>query len=139
MKTIIAGSRSITDYRLLLEAISLIDWEITEVISGRARGADRLGERWARKNHIPIRIFHPDWRKYGKSAGLHRNKEMVNEADALIALWDGQSHGTQHTIGLANNKHLPMYVYRTEQWESREIPIKSPRHPRWNLRNRPQI
>lgn len=104
MKTIIAGSRSITDYKYLLKAIAQIDWEITEVISGNARGVDRLGERWARENNIPVRLFFPDWDKWGKSAGFVRNHEMVEEAEALIALWDGESRGTKHTIGLAQGR-----------------------------------
>ena len=111
MKTVIAGSRSITNYKCLLEAVAQIDWEITEVISGNARGVDRLGERWARENNIPVRLFFPDWNKWGKRAGFVRNQEMIEEADALLALWDGESRGTKHTMNLAQGSGMPNKVF----------------------------
>lgn len=106
MKTIIAGSRTITDYAVLLNAINSIDWKITEVLSGAANGVDKLGERWAKENNVPVKRFYPNWNKYGNYAGLKRNEDMVNNAEALIALWDGESKGTIYTIKLAQKKKL---------------------------------
>jgi hypothetical protein len=114
MKTIIAGSRTITDYNELLKAIDKIDWEITVVISGNARGVDRLGERWARENNIPLKKYYPDWDKYGKAGGFKRSEKMVWDAEALLALWDGKSNGTKHTITLAQNRGLLNYVHNVE-------------------------
>ena len=98
MRTIIAGSRTITDPQILLDALKKIDWEISQVVCGMARGADELGYRWAKANNIPIAEFPADWRRYGKSAGSRRNAEMARNADALRALWDGESRGTHHMI-----------------------------------------
>lgn len=111
MKTIIAGSRTITDYKELLKAIDKIDWKITQVLSGNARGVDRLGERWARENNIPLEKYYPDWDKYGKAGGFKRNEKMVWNAEALLALWDGKTKGTKHTITLAQNRGLANYIH----------------------------
>ena len=111
MRTIIAGSRTCKDIHQLIEALNKIDWQITEVVCGKASGADHLGELWANFMNIPVKEFPADWKKFGKSAGYKRNVEMANYADALIALWDGKSPGTQNMINLANKKQLKVYVY----------------------------
>lgn len=110
MKTIIAGSRDIVDYRWVRLAIEQSGFEITEVVSGGARGVDRLGERYAKEHNIPIKQFIPDWDGLGKKAGHVRNREMGDYADALIALWDGESKGTKGMIDYANSKGLKVYV-----------------------------
>lgn len=113
MKVIIAGSRegfTIEDVR-----IAVLNREfygvITEVVSGGARGVDRLGEQWAKENDIPVKQFLPDWDGLGKKAGHVRNREMGDYADALIALWDGESKGTKGMIEYAQKKGLQVYVY----------------------------
>lgn len=110
MKTIIAGSRDITDYSLVMEAIQESEFEISEVVSGTAKGVDRLGELWATNHKIPVKHYPADWNKYGKSAGPIRNQEMANYADALIAVWDGKSRGTKNMIDQAKEKGLKVYV-----------------------------
>ena len=112
MKVVIAGSRSITSYGLVKYVIILSNFDITEIVSGRARGVDRLGERWATENSIPIKYFPADWEQYGKAAGFVRNSEMVEYADAVIAIWDGKSKGTEHTINLCRKSNKKLYVYR---------------------------
>ena len=108
MKTIIAGSRAVGrtgtrswDYdhlaKLVMQAVSESGFEITVVISGGAGGPDRAGEKWAQANNKPIEQFKANW-KLGKGAGLALNREMVANADALIAIYDGQSKGTLDTI-----------------------------------------
>lgn len=99
MRIIIAGSRNITNYEYLSLACELSSFEpITEVVSGCARGVDRLGEEWAERNGVAIRRFPADWDLYGRSAGVRRNAIMADYADALIALWDGMSPGTLDMI-----------------------------------------
>jgi len=110
MKVIIAGSRNITNYDALCEMVLRSKLDITEVVSGGARGVDRMGEAWAGYYNIPIRIFPADWFRSGKAAGYIRNEEMANYADALIALWDGKSYGTANMINLAKKKDLPVYI-----------------------------
>lgn len=111
MKTIIAGSRGLDSYLILSETIRKIDWEITEVISGTCKGVDRLGECWAKNHNIPLKKYVAYWRKYGNKAGVLRNIQMAEYADALIALWDRESKGTKHMIDIARKKNLKVYVY----------------------------
>jgi hypothetical protein len=112
MKTIIAGSRTFTDYAVLLDAIAAAPWTITEVVSGTARGVDALGERYARENQLPLHRFAAQWDLYGKAAGPIRNSEMVRSAQALIALWDGRSRGTRNMIETARRSGLKVYVHK---------------------------
>ena len=109
MKTIVAGSRLIRDYNLVKKAICNSKFEVSEIISGNARGVDTLAIRYAKENNIPLRVFTPNWDKYGKAAGYVINVEMAKYADALIAIWDGTSKGTNHMIQVARNRNMPIY------------------------------
>lgn len=113
MKTIIAGSRTITDYAKvcsIIEEAKIDGIVITEVVSGTAKGIDQLGERWAFFNNIPVKKFPADWDKYGRVAGIMRNQQMAEYAEALIAIWDGSSNGTRNMIQEARNRNLKVFV-----------------------------
>lgn len=110
MKVIIAGSRGVNSKRFVELAIKEAEFEITEVVSGGARGIDLLGEQWATENKIPITRFNAKWNALGKVAGMIRNAEMAVYADALIAIWDGKSKGTKHMIWTAERHRLKVYV-----------------------------
>ncbi len=110
MRTIIAGSRSITDPHVLDRALRRCGWQPTVVLSGCAQGADRLGEQWANYNHIPIERYPADWDGKGKVAGHVRNLQMAENADALIALWDNVSRGTKDMIRIATKSGLRLHV-----------------------------
>tara|TARA_R100000781_G_scaffold52181_1_gene34280 strand:+ start:2588 stop:2953 length:366 start_codon:yes stop_codon:yes gene_type:complete len=120
MKLIIAGSRDITDYGVVENAMQMLIMDsliegfmpITEVVSGTARGADRLGELWATVHNIPIKRMPANWAHHGKRAGYIRNSEMAMYADALIALWDGKSRGTGHMIDLAHQYNIPVHIHK---------------------------
>ena len=116
-RTIIAGTRTITDPaildRALVAAFAAGIARPTEVVSGCAAGVDALGEQWAKREMIPIKRFPADWRKHGKGAGQIRNQEMADYADQLIAIWDGVSHGTADMIRKA--QYMRVFVYRVEQ------------------------
>lgn len=86
MKTIIAGSRSLTDYEAIVRDVRESGFTITEVVSGRARGADSLGERWAQDNAIPLALFPADWDRHGRAAGPIRNGQIDEYADGIIAV-----------------------------------------------------
>jgi hypothetical protein len=113
MRVIIAGSRSITAFGVVERAIlsSPFSGKITEVISGTACGVDRLGERWAKENNIPIKLFPANWSEHGKGAGRLRNSEMAMYADALIAVWDGESRGTRNMIEAMQRLGKPRFIY----------------------------
>lgn len=127
MKTIIAGSRNIEDYGLIREAMSRIDWGVSEIVSGGARGVDALGEKWAEENHVKIRVFPAEWKLYGKAAGPIRNAQMAKYADALVALWDGKSPGTSNMISEAKELGLKVVVFLEEELKNKDgsNPIKN--------------
>lgn len=112
MKTIIAGSRNITDYTVVLAAILLSEFKITEVVAGGARGVDSLAEQFAYDMKLPVLIFPANWNKYFRTAGVIRNRQMAEYADALIAVWDGESRGTKNMIDEATSRNLKLFVYK---------------------------
>lgn len=103
MKVIIAGGRDFNDFDLLCEKVDKIlsRQDRVEIVSGAARGADRLGERYADERGYELKRFIPDWGNQGKAAGYIRNEEMAGYADALILFWDGQSKGSAHMLKMA--------------------------------------
>ena len=114
MRTIIAGSRNITDLSVVREAVERSGFSVTEVVSGGARGVDRLGERLAGILEVPCRVFPADWDAHGRSAGAIRNGEMADYADALVAVWDGRSRGTANMISQARRRGLEVYVHKPD-------------------------
>jgi hypothetical protein len=116
VRVIIAGSRGYKGGALGVErAVKASGFDIATVISGAARGADLAGERWASANGISCELYPADWDKYGKKAGAIRNQQMADVADALIALWDGQSRGTADMIRRMKDK--PTIVYWEGSWD----------------------
>ena len=120
MKLIIAGSRELREdsFPIIREKTDAFLWSLFEknqkegrtfdgitIISGTARGADRLGERYGEENHYQIKRMPADWDKHGKSAGYKRNAEMAEQADALIVFWDGKSRGSKHMIDIWERSH----------------------------------
>jgi len=122
MKVAIVGSRSFNDYGTLKAVIEMTcqtyGIEIDTIVSGGARGTDRLGEMFAKEKGYETLIFPADWDKYGKRAGFIRNVEIIDNCDACIAFWDGESHGTKHDIELCQEKNKPCYVYRFDQQQN---------------------
>ena len=117
-RIIIAGGRDFRNYDLLVETmnhlLSNISDDIT-VVCGKARGADTLGEQYAKEHGYSVRYFPADWDRYGKAAGYIRNTEMAKNADALVAFWDGVSLGTHHMIETANAHGLKVRVKRYDK------------------------
>ena len=100
MKLLIAGSRSIRNFDLA----PYIPDGVEQVISGGANGVDTLAEEYADKKRISKIILRPDYARYGKSAPLKRNEEMVKMADVVLVIWDGVSRGTKYTIDYAEKQ-----------------------------------
>ncbi len=112
IKLAIVGSRTITDIKFLNGAIimHLKNKIISEIISGGAKGVDSLAEQYAKEKNIPITIFLPDWDQHGKKAGYLRNIQIAKYSDVILAIWDGKSKGTEHTINLAKKHNKIVYV-----------------------------
>lgn len=136
-KLIIAGSRTITDYKIVKKAIEkglkklkLGVTDIAEVVSGHAKGVDKLGEQWAHENKIKVKIFEPEWnnikragakvetnqygKKYDKLAGFHRNEQMADYGDILIAINEG-SNGTDYMIKVMKERNKDFFEEKIGQ------------------------
>lgn len=114
-RVIIAGGRDFNDYVMMKRTMDKLLVNITgeiAVVCGMARGADTLGEQYAKEKGYAVNYFPADWNKYGKSAGYRRNEQMAQNADALVAFWDSQSRGTKHMIDLANRYGLKVRIVR---------------------------
>ena len=115
MNVIVAGSRNITDYRIVKNVLGGLDWSIDLILSGHANGVDKLAERWARESGIEVNKYPAYWDKYGKKAGYVRNLKMAQRADALIAIWDGESKGTKMMIDIALDEKIK-FIYVVIPW-----------------------
>jgi len=111
MKVIIAGSRNLIKHSYIQTAVEKSGFQIDEVVSGCAVGADSLGEYWAEMNSIPVKKFPAPWDQYGKAAGAIRNVRMAEYADAAIVVWDGVSKGSKHMIKEMHDRRKPCYVH----------------------------
>lgn len=113
-RVIVAGGRDFDDYALLSVVLDEALTSRDVLVSGGARGADRLGERYAKEHELHVSQFLADWDKYGKRAGYIRNTEMALYAQGqdgmLVAFWDGESRGTKHMIDLAREFGLKVHV-----------------------------
>ena len=114
MKTAVVGSRTITDYTTVKNILK--QYVITQIVSGGANGVDKLAEYYSFDVGIENtpQIFYPDWKKFGRRAGFVRNTEIVDYADVVIAIWDGKSKGTQHSIDYAKKKGKVVHVHQIE-------------------------
>lgn len=113
MKLAIIGSRTFTNYDKLLQTMSLFEEshrQFTRIISGGAKGADSLGERWAKYWNIEIERYLPDWDKHGKFAGYIRNQHIIDACDVVVAFWDGKSKGTLDSIRKAKAVKKPTFI-----------------------------
>lgn len=139
MKLCINGDRECTDMSVLEKAIAhfKIDIDsITEIVSGGARGADKLGEKFAKHNKIPVTVFEADWdnlddpgalikyNKFGKpynaKAGFMRNAEMAQYADCLLCLQpNGDTSGSQGCVEDFNKLNKTVYQYPDKKKEKK--------------------
>lgn len=113
-KVIIAGGR---DYHDMAQLTSTMDTLLENkpfvtIISGGAKGADTLGERYAKMRNYHLMVVKPDWDKYGKRAGYLRNETMLHFADAVVCFWNGVSKGTAHMVHITMKSGKPLRVIR---------------------------
>ncbi len=106
MRVAVIGSRN-----LKVDIAGYIPQGTTEIVTGGARGIDRLAERYADEHYIPKLILRPDYGHYGYSAPRVRNRAIVEAANYIVALWDGKSPGTKFTIEYAKRIGKPVKVY----------------------------
>lgn len=119
-KLIVAGGRDFDDEAKMLaeiqrlEAGDLTKYEIS-IVSGMARGADRLGYDLAKSVGATVHEFKADWDTFGNRAGYLRNVQMGEFADGLLAFWDKKSRGTKHMIDIMNQLVKPVTIINYER------------------------
>lgn len=103
MRVAVVGSRSLNveDIGVYLPAGT------TEIISGGAKGVDASVRRWAMRRGITLQEYLPDYRRWGRSAPLRRNDEILARADYVVICWDGSSRGTAYMIRRCMAMHIP--------------------------------
>lgn len=114
-RVIVAGSRTICNQTFVFNHLDRLlvnkqKYDRLQIVSGTARGVDKIGEAFAQARGYECVRFPADWEKYGKRAGYLRNQQMAEYADALVAFWDGKSPGTKHMIEIAKKYHLAVRV-----------------------------
>ena len=117
-KVLICGGVDFNDETLFTETLdSVIDKKNTVIVSGGAKGADSLAEKYAADNGIEIKVFPAEWGKYGRSAGPIRNKKMLDFISAdgnalVIAFWHSKSRGTKNTSeNTCEKRRFPLTAY----------------------------
>ena len=109
MKVAVIGSRLAPDNASLL-ILRELPAHVSEIVSGGATGIDTAAEEVARSLSVPIRVFLPDYERYGKKAPLMRNLQIVEYADEVLAFWNGESRGTRHVIASCIQAGKPVRV-----------------------------
>ena len=110
MKLAIIGSRSVTS----IDVAAYLPADLSEIVSGGAKGADSLAAAYAREQGIPLTEFLPDYRRFGRGAPLKRNEQIADYADEALAFWDGVSRGTLHTMRLFEKRGKRVTVIRID-------------------------
>jgi len=106
MKVAVVGSRALQ----ISDLGAYLPKETSEVISGGALGVDSCAREYALAHDLKLTEFLPDYPRYKRKAPLVRNRLIVEAADRVVALWDGKSRGTMHTVGLARQLGRPVDV-----------------------------
>lgn len=136
-RVIVAGGRGFNDFAVTVTVLDMVlgkklrAGEVVQIVSGKASGADTMGERWAHLNKLKVLSFPAPWddwegkplyqvgtrgdgKKYWKGAGHYRNSQMADNAEALVCFWDGRSTGTKNMINTARKKGLLVRVFDYE-------------------------
>lgn len=111
MKVAVIGSRGFSDYSKLEKDLERLEG-VQLIISGGAKGADQLAEKYAESRGIPIQVIKPDYKAHKQGAPIRRNEKIVQEADQVIAFWDGKSKGTKHVIEFAEKLNKGLSINR---------------------------
>ncbi len=108
MTTAVIGSRTFQDYVLLENTLN--KYMITQLVSGGARGADQLAERYAHKKGLPTLVLKPDYATFGKAAPFICNQDIIDAVQQVIAFWNGESRGTAHALKYAQKQGKIVHI-----------------------------
>ena len=107
MKVAIIGSRNLG----VIGLENFLPENVTEIVSGGAKGIDTCAREYANANGITLTEFLPNYKRYGRGAPMKRNLEIIAYADFVLAFWDGKSRGTKYVIDNCKKQGVPIKVY----------------------------
>lgn len=111
MKIAVIGSRNL----IINNLGDYLPINVTEIISGGAKGIDSCAKKYALEKGIKLTEFYPEYQKYGKGAPLRRNLQIIDYADIVLAFWDGKSRGTKFVIEQCRKKGKTVRVFLPKQ------------------------
>jgi len=113
MRVVVCGSRSWRDASAMEAALRRLP-RGSQIVHGDARGADRTAGSVAERLGHYVARMPAEWERYGKSAGMRRNEQMLTcvKPDLVMAFWDGSSRGTRNMIDRARRAGVRVRVYR---------------------------
>lgn len=106
MKVAVVGSRTVT----VRDLGRYLPQNTTEIISGGAAGVDTCAREYAMAYGIKLTEILPDYRRFRRGAPLKRNLAIIEQADLVLAFWDGRSKGTRYVIDNCKKKGVPVRV-----------------------------
>ena len=109
--TIIDDSYKNIYYPIILKCLSRLNLDDVEIVSGGAKGIDSVAEKFAHDYGVDFKLFPADWDKYGKSAGMIRNKELINYSNLAIVFWDNKSKGTANSLKLLKDNKIAFRLF----------------------------
>ncbi len=107
MKVAVIGSRGL--YVEHLE--NYLPKDTTEIVSGGARGVDTSARDYALRHGLKLTEYLPEYSRYGRAAPLKRNIVIIENADLVLAFWDGKSRGTKYVIDNCKKRNIPVKVH----------------------------
>ncbi len=115
MNIAIVGSRG---FRALKRVQEFVKQELNPgdtVVTGGALGVDMAAMEAVKKAGLSMLVHYPNWNMYGKGAGYERNVKIIDDADVVVAFWDGISKGTAHSIKTARDAGKVVKVFVEDQ------------------------
>ncbi len=107
MRVAVIGSRGL----LVDDLEDYLPEETTEIISGGARGVDASAKSYALQHGLKLTEYLPEYARYGRAAPLKRNITIIENADLVLAFWDGASRGTKYVIDNCKKRNIPVKIY----------------------------
>lgn len=107
MRVAVIGSRGLS----VDDLENYLPEETTEIVSGGARGVDTSAREHALRHGLKLTEHLPDYARYGRGAPLKRNITIIENADLVLAFWDGVSRGTRSVIDNCKKRGVPVEVH----------------------------
>lgn len=109
MRVLVCGGRDFNDWIFFRDKLDELIPYMTEkviIISGMAKGADKMAVRWAEENWLEVNKYPADWTVHGKAAGFIRNQQMIDEGKPDLVIAFPGRNGTADMIRRAKNHNI---------------------------------